>query len=394
MKTIKSVITLAFVLLLCLTAQAQWAGEDKEVLRDPDNLQTVSIGVHGSSDMCYEWEGPYIVSENRNQAVIVVNPQDAEQTYVCTRVSSCGVEQDLVKVKVIDTISIVSVTPTKCCYNEGDQILTSDFVILTYPPGYESLVQVSPNVASNSFELVGTGETQELTFSLTYNGYTSIKKRTVNVYNDALASSDAHSVNLMNFIHQLQSINNKVDKAKDVTKVINSLAEAGASPCSPNFNPSIEMPNTVVIHSCCNGGEVWGFIVNGNTYAVELSLSCDFPTAFSIPGIGGLYITVGGGVGASAGPLNFKYKGECSELSVPVRAYVWIEGGAKVKAGEVADASLTLVGKAQTTLNWVIGQSIQWQPLTVSVSVKGQVTFWNWYTTSVTYPLFSYQFFN
>ena len=88
------------MLLLCLTAKAQWAGEDKEVMREEDNSQTVTIGTpDGSSDKCYDWSGPHIMSDP-HQATITVNPQSSEELYTVTRSSSCGVEQDQVKVKV------------------------------------------------------------------------------------------------------------------------------------------------------------------------------------------------------------------------------------------------------------------------------------------------------
>jgi len=185
MKTIKSLITLAFVLLLCLTAKAQWAGEDKEVLRDPyNNSQVVSIGVQdGSSDACYEWTGPHITSDP-HKPVVVVNPQDEEETYTCTRISSCGVEEDQVKVKVLDTISIVSVTPLKNCYNDGDDVHLSDFEIVTSPAGWGFMVEVSPTHLNNNWGLGDVDETMELTFTLDYNGHQSVKHATVNVFND------------------------------------------------------------------------------------------------------------------------------------------------------------------------------------------------------------------
>ncbi len=396
MKTIRLVITSAFMLLLCLTAKAQWAGEDKEVLREPDNSQTVTIGTpDGSSDKCYDWSGPNIVSDP-HQATITVNPQSSEEFYTVTRTSSCGVEQDQVKVKLIDTITIVSVTPLKNCYNHGDEIPKTDFEIVTSPPGYESLVQYSPHTAYNAFEAFGTGCTQTVTFTLEYNGHVSTETTTVSVYNDNLTSTTVSSVNLANFMKQLGKVKYMVDKAQKVTDFINKFAKPGVSPCQPQFNANVDFPHAEVIHTCCEGEEVIGFVIHSSAYSVELGVSCDIPTTISIPGVGGLFIHVGGGIGASVGPFDFKYKGKCNEASVPVAIYVFLEGGVTVmvKDPDLFKAELKLVGKAQTSWTWTIGEEIKWQPLAVTVSIVGTASFFSQYSKTINYVLFTETFFN
>ena len=403
MKTIKSLITLAFVLLLCLTAKAQWAGEDKEVLRDPyNNSQVVSIGVQdGSSDACYEWTGPHITSDP-HKPVVVVNPQDEEETYTCTRISSCGVEEDQVKVKVLDTISIVSVTPLKNCYNDGDDVHLSDFEIVTSPAGWGFMVEVSPTHLNNNWGLGDVDETMELTFTLDYNGHQSVKHATVNVFNDNLAVSTGQSYNFKIFVKSLKAIENIVKKAQGLTDKLNKLAHLapGAEPpCEPGFNIFLDIPNTDEqdIHSCCNGEEVDGFKVVSNSVSAELFVDCFIPTQLSLPWLGGVRIHVGGSIGASVGPLEFKYLGnECNTTTVPVGLYATVSGGVQILLlrDDVLNAQLDLVGKAQTGFNWVVGQKLEWHPLDLTLTVVGQAIFMNMFHEKVNYPLFSYQLFN
>lgn len=404
MKTIKFLTALAFMFLLCLTAKAQWAGEDKEILRELDNSQTVSIGVNdGSSDKCYEWSGPHIISSDKHQPVIVVRPQDEEETYTCTRTSSCGVEQDQVKVKVIDTISIVSVTPLKNCYNDGDDVHLQDFEIVTYPAGHQSLVVLSPTHVNNNWEWgANIDETQEITFTLEYNNHTSTKTATVNVFNDNLAVSTGQSYNFKAFVKSLKAIENIVKKAKGLSDKLNSIAHKAPGmdpPCEPGFNIFLDIPddNEQDIHSCCNGEEVDGFKVVGNAVSAELALDCFIPTQLSLPWLGGVRIHVGGSLGASVGPFEFKYLGnDCNTTSVPASVYATLSGGVQILivSDDVLNAQLDLVGKAQTGFNWVIGQKFEIHPLDLTLTVVGQVIFMNFFYEKVNYPLFSYQLFN
>ena len=120
----------------------------------------------------------------------MVNPQSSEELYTVTRSSSCGVEQDQVKVKVVDSVTIVSVTPLKDCYNSGDNLALSDFEIKTNPDGYESLVQFTPTRVTN---YAGeSDEEQTITFSLNYRGHTSTNEATVNVFNEDLGLSTCY----------------------------------------------------------------------------------------------------------------------------------------------------------------------------------------------------------
>ena len=168
MKKIKSVVTLTFMLFVCLSVQAQWAGPDPVVVRKPDNSQKAVIGpADDTQDASYHWEGPHIFSQNHNNPQIVINPQNDGEVYTVTRVTACGEEQDEVVVRLKECATLESVIPKKQCYSHGDPINVWDFDIVTSPPGhYENLVSVTPNHASNNLEFLGTGDVQQLTFTL------------------------------------------------------------------------------------------------------------------------------------------------------------------------------------------------------------------------------------
>ena len=82
MNYIKSMIAAALLLLVWLPAQAQFAGEDKTVLKVPNNSQEVTIGQDSEKDgYCYQWVGPHIVGDS-NKAKIKVNPRFPKEDYL------------------------------------------------------------------------------------------------------------------------------------------------------------------------------------------------------------------------------------------------------------------------------------------------------------------------
>lgn len=397
MKTIKSIITSAFMLLLCLSVHAQWAGEDKEVLREPDNSQTVTIGVQdGSSNTCYEWSSsPNIQSSDLHQPVIVVNPRLAEETFTVTRISDCGVEQDQVKVKLIDTISIVSVTPLKNCYNTGDQVELSHFEIVTYPAGYASMVQLSPNRVYNNWGLYDSDE-ETITFELTYNNHTSRKTATVNVYNENQTVTYGESYDFHKFINGIKQVNSMVQKAKGISDKLNSLAKKGVSPCSPDFHLVLAMPQATLLRTCCNDRELIGFRVDEPMIDAFLAIDCYIPTSLKIPIVGGVDIHVGAAVGVKVGPMSFAFKGECSNVTIPVGAYANMSGGVRVSVADpdFLSGELNIVGEGSTNITWVVGESIQWHPIDVSVKIVGKVTAMSFFTKEIDFQICTHSFFN
>ena len=146
----KRIIAILLLLALGWGAQAQFAGPDKRIVREPHNRQTTTLGEpDASADACYIWTGPHIVG-NANQPVITVNPIDTLEVYQVKRISKNGVEEDQAEVHVEDSVIIKYVIAKYQCYNHGEEISTSQFDITTEPKGYENLVTVSPSVANNN----------------------------------------------------------------------------------------------------------------------------------------------------------------------------------------------------------------------------------------------------
>ena len=81
----KRIIAILLLLALGWGAQAQFAGPDKRIVREPHNRQTTTLGEPDvSADVCYIWTGPHIVG-NANQPVITVNPIDTLEVYQVKR---------------------------------------------------------------------------------------------------------------------------------------------------------------------------------------------------------------------------------------------------------------------------------------------------------------------
>lgn len=144
------IIRLLVLLLFMVTGQkafSQWAGPDQEILRNDNNTQTVTLSVVDyDPQACYNWSGPNIQGNPPQPTgpTVTVNPQNETQTYICTRTSYMGVEQDAVVIKVYNHIKIVKVIPQKTCYIPDDNILIDDFDIKTQPEGFESQVLLTP----------------------------------------------------------------------------------------------------------------------------------------------------------------------------------------------------------------------------------------------------------
>lgn len=394
MKPFKLLITAVFTLLLGLTAQAQWAGEDKAVLRLQNNSQTTTIGQPASSsDMCYEWSGPDIVGE-RNKPVITVNPRSETCVYTVRRTGKCGVEEDQVIVTLTDTIGIVSVTPTKC-YNDGDSITKEDFKIVTSPEGFENLVSFGPTTAHHNVgSVVGT---QDVTFYLLYNNHRSTKTIEVTVINDNLTSSGEISVDFKDFKKKLQQAKKMLDAAKFFkSKFLDPVAK-NALPCEPDFDYGLEFSSLPQFtYYCCEGKKVDAFNLFGPTLSGSVSLGCQFPIpGVSIPYIGGFYATIDLSAGISVGPLALRFRGDCGQAEIPVELSAEIAGGirASVVSKDFLSASLAIAAGGKTGMEWVIGKEINWKGVELYLAIKGEVTAISLLKAKVNIPIGSWTFF-
>ncbi len=354
MKPLRLLTTFVFLFLSVCSAMAQWAGEDQVLMRTSDSME-VFIGVENYNPLevnaTYEWSGPGIQSNN-TLPQIRIRPHDGENEYRVRRVDSCGVSEEKVIITVVDTISIVSVTP-KGCFIKGDTITKEDFIIVTVPAGFEDFVKISPNVAQIQpilpvngqipFTNVGVeGEIsnpfvqhapQELTFSLTRGGHTTTKKVEVEVYKDEPANSFSINVNTLGFYRMIETAKAKAQQINDIVELIKNYAPPGLSPCKLDLNYSADIPLPLFFKSCCGGDEVDAYNLSAPNLTFAIMGECDFPLTAVVPMLPpNIKMNIGAQVGINIKKFELKYRGwECSRLEVPMEFFFDVFGGPKIE---------------------------------------------------------------
>lgn len=396
MKYIKSLLVSTFVLLACLSLHAQsalgFAGEDKKTVHLSDNSQQVEIGLPDDDPThCYEWSGPNILTDP-HKPVITVNPQEPMVVYTVTRHSTCAPETDQVVVSMVDTIGIVSVTPLKDCYNDGDPVDISDFEIVTDPPGFGSLATVTPDHARNSWG--GIVDPTDFTIRLTYGNYTSSRTVTVDVYNEGLEISIGTSLHLNKVKNTLQTLRKVIENAKNLANLVSKTG--GVLPCDLEFDASLNIPDEQWFKACCNGNELTGYRMSGFSFTPSLNLDCYIPIPYvSFPKAGGLSAHLGLGYGMEFGPVSYAYKGECTGgVSVDVRMFVRIAGGVEFSllSRDILSAQADLEGIGSASFRWTLGESCEFSGVQVDIDLVGKVTFLSFLTEEVRIPVYSHLF--
>lgn len=385
----------AFLLSFTIT-YAQYLIKDTTILRLPDNSQQLIIGIpDNDGSVCYEWSGDNILSDI-HQAVITINPLGSDNIYNSTRTSQCGVESGRVTVHVVDEITIESVTPKRECYSAGDQVDVEDFIIQTYPPGYASWVTVSPTSVTNNWW--GNTETQTLTFSVTYNNHTSNYEVSIDVLNDGLAPSVEVSAPFGDLVKKIKTVENVLEKSKKkINKIKTFLKMSPAISCEPEVDVNISIPVCQTIRSCCEGKIVEGYTTHWPSISGSAGISCDVPTPYSIPKVGGVFIVFGFSAGVELNLGTIKYiSEECSDVVVPISVGGQLFGGARVGAAEKdwLNITLQLVGSASTSWEWHISQGIDWHPLDIELSIEVVGTLCSLDVLNFSYTFGSIQLFN
>lgn len=373
MRYTRNIIVAALLLAVWLPAWAQspneskstkFAGEDKVILRLHDNTQTVQIGEedpHDHTSYCYKWSGNNIQDDIDYKAVITVMPLLPEQTYFVRRVSDCnGIERDQVKVTVVDTISIVSVTPTRC-YQDGDTIRREHFKIVTLPEGYESMVKVTPVIAHHPDYAEKPEWQQAVNFRLEYNNHTSHKSATVSVMNDEKPLTISFSPEFQNFEENISKAEEVLEHAlrvKDELRKELKVPLAPDPPCDINYNITGMTVPTFSCY-CCEGNKVGTFSLP--QFSVSGSLGCEWswPVPYlSIPFAGtGLYLVGGFNVGLNMGPTYIVWRGKCSYVDLPVELFAEGFGGIRLQVltKDLLSASGLFTLSGRYAFSWHLG---------------------------------------
>lgn len=400
-KSLKILIAAAMVLCFQFSAlssaRAQFAGEDKKVAREPGNTQKVSIGTpDAANDVCYMWTGPHI-DGNANQAVVTVNPHDTLETYMVKRISKNGIEEDEVKVRVEDSIAIVSVKAKYKCYNHGDNISPSQFEIETEPAGYESLVTVSPTTATNSAGL-GIENNCPLTFTLNHNGHTSTKTLTTTVYNSDLVSPLDLMGNSISTIYMMvknmKTFQEIWDNLESVANIVNYLTEA--SPCgwkNPKPQDNVEWVKVTPKMLCCGHVPAYALQIQFAKLSYGNSFGCRFPF-YGIPYVASADIVFNLSAEIFAGPVTgiISTNDSCGQVCIPVGVTLAVNGGVGVSVGggKILAADLLLQGATTAQAQWCPIGANNSLSVGITFSVVGSVTALGMIEHTIEYPLATY----
>lgn len=251
-KQIKVLLLPLLLLMVARSANAQWAGEDQEILRLHDNSQITTLeadggGIYGA---CYTWSGPNILEgQDLHQASIIIHPQAEEETYICTRVDNNGYTQDEVVVRVYDQVTIIKATPKKTCYQSGEHIYTDQFILKTQPAGYEGDITISPVIMPQLTWGTDRHGRKDIDITLSIEGQDSKTVSLPCVDKDASLSVETSPVEIYQFATGFEGIKNV---AKRIRRAVDlHIAFGDYSPTTYN-NWDWDMPTIGWHWDCCN----------------------------------------------------------------------------------------------------------------------------------------------
>lgn len=403
MRYTRNIVVAALLLAVWLPARAQYkfAGPDKKVLRNGHHDQTVTIGEPGEKDACYEWMGNYvnhIVDEDKNKAVVTVRPTEDEEVYIVKKTDYCGVKYDRVKVTIVDTISLVSVTPTRC-YNTGDTIEKVHFKIVTDPAGYESLVELKPFIARHDIGFANSEWEQTIQFTLKYNNHESKKKAKVKVMNEDLALN-------ISFSPEFNDLEKKVLAAEKRLKEAKAIVQFGlkgfenAAPGVWKFKcDTFKWDRSYTVPTfnsyCCNGEKITAWHLA--SFSVSGSINCEWNfliPSLGVPGVGGVYVVFEFGGGVTIGPLAIHWRKTCSEVTLPVEFVGTAAGGARAQAisKDFLSFSAKVEGTLRKALVWSIGEPVQWDKWKLSVALVGEARAFGLGSVNICFPIGAWSF--
>lgn len=380
------------MLVFVWNARAQFAGPDKTIAREDGNTQTTTIGVaDGRADVCYIWTGPHI-SGNANQPVVTVSPTAEAERYLVKRISQNGVEEDEVWVFLEDTIEIRSVKAKYGCYSHDEALATNQFIIETYPPGYEHLVTLSPSKAQKTSH--GSHGRMEVTFSVTRDGHTSTAKEWITVINNDLDASVGGSINILKLkqtLENVEALREKVDKFQKTVGKCSFLKKW--VPCSPEWNVNVGGVSAMVRNKCCADHTAYNtLLVTFPSLSGGGGIQCRFPF-YGIPHVATADVLLNFSLQCSLGPAQgeLSFNTQCCSFCIPMSLSATISGGVGVSiGGDLVQADLLLQGSGSVGCQWCPVGNSSGCSLSGKVSIVGQLSLISIISYSVEMPLFTY----
>lgn len=229
MKRIVKQFIILVVLAGCLPAALRAQCPPPQVKTTPG--EHITLGTpdpNAGKKVCYKWSSSdcsSCMASDVNQPVISVNVPNQAGTYHFTR-TKIGETSETCTITVIaeDTIEIVSITPRKQCYTEGDPITEADFIIVTNPAGLEGSVRLDQSSRTASCPTVTGLQTceQTLTFKAYKNGNVADEETVaMTIYRGELIATPGE----YEIPDAVQNIVNKINAAKPVVNAVNGAAD-------------------------------------------------------------------------------------------------------------------------------------------------------------------------
>lgn len=387
MKNIKQILIIIMGLMPVMTVRAQWAGEDKQILRSKEDDQTVTLSViNPDPDACYKWTGPNIQTDPSSHT-ITANPQERYQQYRCTRLTAEGVDQDNVLIEVLDSVKIVSVVPTKGCFQVGDELSFSDFEIVTEPPEYKDYVDFTPRSIPDLGGSAGSPfDRMDVEFFIDMGEYREKKIITIDYINPDQFITNTLSVDFMKIEDMIKDIRGVKTKTKGVLGNIERAYSLIEKAPDIGYKPlEIKKPEISVgaIHytkmgvECCNDNMVKTVPIGWDGFSAEVGLEGRMNWPTPIPEVFFL-LTIDLSASVTVGQVEFVYCSdpECrsTTISVSFDASASIGAGVSIFNPNVLNITVGARGAVSVPGTYdILNQEIAIHDAKLTVSLFGHV---------------------
>ena len=234
-----------------------------------DQLTIGAPDANAGRTVCYKWSSSdcnnCIAGPTDGPTLNVHMPSEPGSYHFTVKKISDRVQSCTVTVVVEEDIEIVSVTPKKNCYSEGDAITEDQFDIVTNPPGLQRHVQLDQYSRIAHCSNIALHTCQQ---PLTFNAYKRNEVRDSKTINVMVYTSELISVEAPASVLMIQS---HIREAKDLLAYVNRTNKQISSALS-------RVPGPVRFETSpfgvdCIIGSSFGICCDGKTGQSQASLS-------------------------------------------------------------------------------------------------------------------------
>lgn len=337
-----------------------FAGKDDEVLFTPSPEHPSKEILLGSDDPAttnancvFSWrvvEGPdgYTIMEPKSNRPTLKVTLGGDYYVEATRVSQYGYQTESVCITVKSDVTLVSATPKKDCWENGDKVEADNFTFVTSPPGYDYLVEVD-----DRDKLIGRygnayGD-EEIRFKIkdpNYDVYTDCDVTAeifvsmgdlfdLSISNEGLGKLPKNIPTLIKLKDVIMNAPSKIDRFIGVMDMVREFTPPSA-PITPKFSKEFKV-NCGVNMACCEMGDKVvpvGFLHMGGTFDLSVGIDIRQPLFPPIPGFGvDLVGSISAGVSASGSwQITTPEYSSCNKISIDFKANGGVEIGAEASA--------------------------------------------------------------